>query len=188
MYEIKRDNRLSQASVHVVTVRASSFTDLWISGLPIRAKYKHLRTIWEHTFDNSPTDFISSSLNWWWSMHGVATLYDCWFVLFATSQYLSTQFFARPSMSWDHEETFASGFPVLSGFSIAPTKKSGFEYAPVIVLNILACLTFSLSASQINVVKEWCRFSQINVFHEYFPHWTNFLSSQFEIVHIHRQE
>ena len=27
-----------------------------------------------HTFDNSPTDFISSSLKWWSSMHGVDTL------------------------------------------------------------------------------------------------------------------
>ena len=28
-----------------------------ISGLPIRAKYKLFRTIWEHLFDKSPTDF-----------------------------------------------------------------------------------------------------------------------------------
>ena len=34
----------------------------------------------------------------------------------------------------------------------------------VTVHNILACLTFSLSTTQINMVKEWCRFSQINVF------------------------
>ena len=37
--------------------RASLFTDHRISGLPIRAKCKHFRTIGEHTFDNSPTDF-----------------------------------------------------------------------------------------------------------------------------------
>ena len=54
-----------------------------------------------------------------------------------------------------------------------------------IVHNFFAWLTFSLNATQINVAKEWCRFSQINVFHEYFPHWVNvqFLSSQFYIVH-----
>ena len=40
----------------------------------IRAKYKHFRTIWEHTFDKSPADFNSSSLKWWSSMHGVDTL------------------------------------------------------------------------------------------------------------------
>ena len=47
---------------HRLWYRASLFTDHRTSGLPIRAKYKHFRTIWEHTFDNSPTDFISSSL------------------------------------------------------------------------------------------------------------------------------
>ena len=33
-----------------------------------------LKTHCEHTCDNSPTDFISSSLKWWSSMHGVDTL------------------------------------------------------------------------------------------------------------------
>ena len=34
------------------------------------ARCKHFRTIWEHVFDNSPTDSVSSSLKWWSSMHG----------------------------------------------------------------------------------------------------------------------
>ena len=34
-----------------------------ISGSPVRAKYKHLRTICDQTFVNSPTDPSSSSLN-----------------------------------------------------------------------------------------------------------------------------
>ena len=43
------------------------------SGLPsVRVKNKHFRTIWEHTCDNSRTDFIS--LKWWTSMHGEDTL------------------------------------------------------------------------------------------------------------------
>ena len=74
MYEINRFRRLSQALVHFVIDRPRLFTDHRISGLPIRANYKHFRTIWEHTCDNSPTDFISSSLKWWSSMHGVDTL------------------------------------------------------------------------------------------------------------------
>ena len=53
--------------------RASLFTDHRISGRPIRAKYKHFRTIWEYTCDNSPTDFNSSSLQRGSSMHGVDT-------------------------------------------------------------------------------------------------------------------
>ena len=70
----------SQASVTsfcpFVTSRASLSTDHRMSGLPMRAKYRHFRTICEQTFDNSPTDFISSSLKWWSSMHGVDTLYN----------------------------------------------------------------------------------------------------------------
>ena len=73
-FEINRFKRLSQALVHFVIDRASLFTDHRISGLPIRAKYKHFRTILEHTGDNSPTDFIYSALKWWSSMHGVDTL------------------------------------------------------------------------------------------------------------------
>ena len=85
--------------VHFVTARASLLTDLKISGLSIRAKYRHFRTICEHAVDKSPIDLFSSSLNWWSSMHAVATLYNCWVVSFANSQYLSTHYFAWPSMS-----------------------------------------------------------------------------------------
>ena len=74
MYEINRFRRLSQALVHFVIDRASLFTDHRTSSLPILAKCQHFRTIWEHTFDNSPTDFISYSLKWWSLMHGVDTL------------------------------------------------------------------------------------------------------------------
>ena len=74
MYEIKRAKRLSQALVHFVIARANLITDHEITDLPIRAKYKHFGAICEQTVDNSPTDFNSSSLNWWSSMHGVATL------------------------------------------------------------------------------------------------------------------
>ena len=74
IYEINRFRRLSHALVHFVIDRANLFTDHRISGRPILARYKHFRTIWEHVFDNSPTDFVSSSLKWWSSMHGVDTL------------------------------------------------------------------------------------------------------------------
>ena len=74
MYEINRFRRLSQALVHFVMDRARLFTDHRISSRPIRANYKHFRTILEHTCENSPTSFVSSSLKWWSSMHGVDTL------------------------------------------------------------------------------------------------------------------
>ena len=68
------------------------------------------------------TDSCSSSLNWWSSMHGVATLYNCWVVIFASSQYLATHFFASPSMSYNQEDIVsASGFPgaLVGSFSLA---------------------------------------------------------------------
>ena len=60
--------------VRFITARASFFTDHQISGLPIRAKYRHFRTTCEQNVDNSPTDPISSSLNWRSSKNGVATV------------------------------------------------------------------------------------------------------------------
>ena len=72
--DVRRFSRLLHALVHFVIDRARLFTDHRISGRPIRAKKKHVRTIWEHTCDNSPTDFIFSSLKWWSSMHGVHSL------------------------------------------------------------------------------------------------------------------
>ena len=99
MYEIKRAKRLSHAFVHFVTARASLFTDHLMSGLPLRAKNRHCRTICEQTVDNSPTDSFSSSFYWWSSMRGVAILHNCWVVSFASSQYLSIYFFAWLSMS-----------------------------------------------------------------------------------------
>ena len=41
--------------IFVMNDRASLFTDQRMPGLPIRAKYKHVRTICEHTSDTSPT-------------------------------------------------------------------------------------------------------------------------------------
>ena len=52
MYEIKRAERLSQALVHSVMARASLFTDHEVSGLPIRAKFRHFRTFGSETVDN----------------------------------------------------------------------------------------------------------------------------------------
>ena len=42
------------------------------------SKYRHFWTICEQTVDNCPTDSFSSSLSWWSSIDGVATLYNCW--------------------------------------------------------------------------------------------------------------
>ena len=59
------------------------FTDHQMSGLPMRDKSGQFRTICEQTFDNCPTDPMSSSLGWWSSRHGVATLFYCFFFFFS---------------------------------------------------------------------------------------------------------
>ena len=60
---------------------------------------KHVMTIWEHTFDNSPTASSSSSVKLRSSKQGNETLYHSSVLLFAKSQHLSTHFFERPSIS-----------------------------------------------------------------------------------------
>ena len=62
---------------------------------------------------------------------------------------------------------------------------SGLEHGSAIVHNIFACFTLSVSATQENMIKERCWFSQINFFIEYFPHGIKilFLSSQFYVIH-----
>ena len=123
MYEIKRAKRLSQALVHLVTARATVFTDHKISGPPMRAKYMHFRTIWAHTFDNSPTDPINSSLKWWSSTHGVATLSYCRVVLSANSLILITASLSSKmynKASWREELTFEEVKSILFRSSIFP--------------------------------------------------------------------
>ena len=77
---MKRAKRLSLALVQIVIAHASLLTDHEMSGLPMRAKHKHFRTIWEHTSDNSPTDF-NSPQDKGWIFCTTAELF-----LFATSQ------------------------------------------------------------------------------------------------------
>ena len=64
---------------------------------------------------------------------------------------------------------------------------SRFEHGSVIVHNIFAYFTLSLSAAHVYMIKERCWFSQIDSFVEYFPHRIKilFLSSQFYFIHIH---
>ena len=49
IYEIKRAKRLWQAPFTFVTACSSLFTNHRMSGLPMRANYRHFRTIWEQT-------------------------------------------------------------------------------------------------------------------------------------------
>ena len=74
----------------------------------------------------------------------------------------------------------ASGFPEQGCFSFARAEILDSKHVSVIVHNIFARFAKSLSATQMNVVKEGCWFAQIDFFHKCFPHWVDvlFLSSQ----------
>ena len=69
-----------------------------------------------------------------------------------------------------------------------PAENSRFEHGSVIVHNIFAYVTLSLSAAQVYMIQERCWFSQINFFVEYLKHRIKilFLSSQLYVIHIHR--
>ena len=131
----------------------------------MRAEHRHFTTIWEQTVDNSPTDRVSSSFKWWSSRHGVATLYNCWVVLFAISQHFSTHSFASA-------EILDSNIILLLSTTSLPIWHSLW----------------------VQPKKTWSRndvgSSKSTSFVCSFPHWVNvlFLSKQFYVVHIHRQE
>ena len=113
--------RLSQALVHFVTARTSLFTDQRMSGPPIRAKYGHFKTTWEHTLDNSPTVSNSSFLKLWSSNEGVETLCNCSVLLFTSSQFLSTHFW-RMSLCGTTQPSLREIFPTQVIFQLLQQK------------------------------------------------------------------
>ena len=124
MDEIKRAKRLSQALVHFATARASLFTDHRMSGLSIRARYKHFRTILEQTFDTSPTVPNSFFLNSWSSRHGVETFFS-WLNLLIRRFAKLFNAFLRMSFP-----VIGSRSNVPGNFTVAP---AGFEHFSVFV-------------------------------------------------------
>ena len=72
--------------------------------------------------------------------------------------------------------------------SLLSPRNSRFKHGSVIVHNIFAYLTLSLSAPQEHMIQERCWFSQIDFFIKCFPHRIKilFLSSQF-LCHPHTQ-
>ena len=125
--------------------RANLFTDHRKSGRPTRAKYKHSRTIWEQLWTILPRISI---LLLWNDGHQSMELILCRVVeslcLFANSKYLSTHFLAWPSMWYDHEEI--RRFSEYGNFSVAPAEILDSNMVSVIINNIFAYFTLSLSA------------------------------------------
>ena len=166
--------------------RTSKFVDHKMSNMPIRAKYRHFRTICGQTIDNAPRDPFSYSSKWWSSKHGVK---NCSIVSRVSSQYLSTHFFARPSMSWRYN--ICLKFPwslTFWYFSMASAEILDSNILLPLSTILAYYLAFSSTAIHTHMAKERCWLFQINVFHLYFPCWTDvlLLSNQFYIVHIHR--
>ena len=137
-----------------------------MSGLSIRAKYKHFKTIWEHTFGNAPNDSSSSFLNIWSSKQGFETMYSC--CLFVRQCTIS--FHAFSSMSFHvarprHRLSvrFSPPWPFFS----CSSRNSWFEHFSVFLNNCFVRFTFTLSASQVYVIKKWNWFVKINIFHQF---------------------
>ena len=143
-----------------------------------------------HTFQNNlRANCTANSLIFFFFT--VATLYNGWVVLFASSKYLSTHFFAWPSMSKDQESTVsASGFPeaLVGSFSFfGSNRNNGFEHTSVVRNNIF-CWFNTLFECNPNIHgQQMMLVLQVNVFHENFPSrfYVFCLTCHFDIVHIH---
>ena len=186
----KRAKRLSQALVHRVTARANLFTDQRMQGPPIRAKYKHSKTICEHTLDNSPTVSSSSFLKLWSSRQRVETLYNCSVFLFASSQNLRKHFVRMSSL-----------YPVTSRkflrvVSPTPVIFRLLRQWFVIRTSSLysSMFSFGLHSRGVHPKHTWSGNDVASpgstIFIKFSPFSTNFLpsSSHFDIIHVYQWE
>ena len=189
MYEIKRAKRLSHAFDHFISAQANLFTDHKKTGLHqyepnidileqfVSKQWISLQLIHFLLLQIDDNPCMGSRL---WIIHFSV-------VLFASSQYISTHFFAWPSISRDHVEMFASCLPEKGSFSFAP--------AEILDSNIFwncrqhLCSFRTLVECNPNQHGQGMMLVlQIDFFREYFPHRIKilFLSSQFYVIHIHR--
>ena len=150
LYKIKRGKRLSHAWVHSATALASLLTDHTMLGLPILAKYKHLNSICEHAFDNSPTDSSASFLNWWSSKQRLETLYNC--SVFASSQSLN-EFLSMSFHVVGPRHSFCVRFFTPWIFSVAPAESRD----PNISLYWQTTFSFGLRSRWVHPKYTWSR-------------------------------
>ena len=158
-----------------------------MSGLPIRAKDKHFKTIWEYTSDNSPTVSNSFFLKLWSSEQVVETVFTCSVFLFA-SHNTSPRTFSRVLPCRRTTRLFLREvFPTLvTNFSVAVTEFRDSNSSLCWSTNSFVRFTFTLSASQIHMVEKWCWFVKIHEFHQFLAHRSQiqFLSSHFHVIHV----
>ena len=134
-----------------------------MSGRPIRATYKHVTTI---------------------------SLWSCSTFLFASSQYRSTHFWSCPSTLQDHATVCAWGFSHPNNFPLLQQKNTWLKHLLILFNNWLIRFAFTLSTSQVFMVKKWCGFVSIHMFDHLFP-WEPYSASFqqfFYVIHKHWQK
>ena len=146
-------------------------------------KYKYFRTLCEQQIP-----FLLLWIDGHQCME-LQLLCNCWIVLFANSQSFRV-FLCMTFHVIRLRGNVCLKFPWTKQLLSRTSRDPGFEHIPVIVCNIIACLTLSLSATQKYMVKAWCPFFQNNVFHQYVPSRivVLFRSSHFYIVHKQKLE
>ena len=159
MWEMNRAKRLSLALVHFVIERASLLTDRRISGLSMRSKHKHFRTIWEHTSDTCPTDSNSPQDKEWIHRR---------FPRGPTTWKVMPKCVERYCEVANKTTYQLYKISTHGSLSDAFAEKFGFKHGSVTVNNVFAHVALSLSAHQVYMIKERCRYFQINFFIEYF--------------------
>ena len=161
-----------------------------MSGTPIRAKYRHFRTICEQTVDNSPTDPISSFF-WWSSRHGVCDVV-----------YLLRCFIRQLSIS-------LHSFLCMTFHITAPSGNVCAKFLRIRLLFFRSCRDFGIQTYFYNCPQYLCFLDSLVEYNpdrhgqgmmSGLPKSTSFTSifhigsmfcffpSQFYIIHIHRQE
>ena len=172
--------------VHFVMDRASLFTDKRISSLPIRAKYTHFRTIWEHTCGNSPIKFH-------FLFFCEVLVIDAWSGYFVELlsrlvRQLTISLYTFLCMTFHIIRPWKKKILRVRNLFSSLRGNLRFKHGSVIVHNLFAYFALSLSAAQVYMIHERCWFSQIDFNKEYFLHRIKifFLSNQFHVVHIHR--
>ena len=154
-----------QALVHFVTSPASLIADQTVWTHPIRVNFPNTSEKTESTlFDifSKRYQFLlfKPMVVWAWSRDFVQLLSP---FLFASSEFLSTRFFAWRPMSQDHATVFAWGFSHPGKFLFA---------AEEIRESIIYCarhklVSFCMQPSQEYMAKKCRRFSKINQFHRF---------------------
>ena len=172
-------NVLDQASwtfchklVHFVTARASLFTDYRISGLPMRAKYRNVTTIWEQTNHKLPPFLVLLA---WTDGRQDLVMPHC--------EPIRGNVRRIPRMS-SHVVGPGNYFCTISLWT---TQRFHYSYRDS-AARTLSGIRQQEFHPKYTLSRNGARFLQINVFHEFLPREFEIvlLPSHFDVVHEHR--